>query len=117
MSFKNTLVILTSNIGSRTIAASSGAGGRLGAFMGRGGPGDGDDASRARLRRLVLEEVKEHFKPELLNRWGPALHGVGHVLGVPGREKRREAGRQGNSMRDGAGAATQPVCAWFSVST
>lgn len=68
MSFKNTMVILTSNIGSRTIASSSNSGSRLGAFMGRGGPGAIDDYARDRLRRLVLDEVKEHFKPELLNR-------------------------------------------------
>jgi ATP-dependent Clp protease ATP-binding subunit ClpC len=70
VSFKNTMVILTSNIGSRTIASSSTNGSRLGAFMGRGGAGNIDDFARDRLRRLVLDEVKEHFKPELLNRYG-----------------------------------------------
>lgn len=71
MSFKNVLIIVTSNIGSRTIASQ---GGNLtsGVFMGRGGSGiseaDSVRHSRSRLRSLVLEEVKSHFKPELLNR-------------------------------------------------
>ncbi len=71
VSFKNALVILTSNIGSRTIA-SSGTG-ALGAFMGRGRGGAAEAeamtaAAKARLRNLVLDEVKQHFRPELLNR-------------------------------------------------
>lgn len=96
VSFKNVLLILTSNIGSRLIASS--ASDRLGAFMRRQqdeGPTaeaaeamsssrawerkqqpnqerieGGDDGTRrkSRVNDLVLEEVKRFFRPELLNR-------------------------------------------------
>ncbi|GFH25989.1 uncharacterized protein HaLaN_24053, partial [Haematococcus lacustris] len=68
VSFKNTLIIMTSNIGSRLIASSGQASG-LAAFSkgARGAGGEATQADHARLKRLVLQEVKEHFKPELLN--------------------------------------------------
>jgi len=68
VNFKNTLVILTSNVGSRTIAAGSRG---LGTFVRKGADHDEEalHANQARLRSLVLEEVKEHFRPELLNRF------------------------------------------------
>jgi ATP-dependent Clp protease ATP-binding subunit ClpC len=59
--FKNTLIILTSNIGSKVI--EKGAGG-LGFEI-------ADDASEAqynRIRSLVNEELKQYFRPEFLNR-------------------------------------------------
>jgi ATP-dependent Clp protease ATP-binding subunit ClpC len=59
--FKNTLLILTSNIGSKVIE--------------KGGGGIGfefaDDASETqynRIRSLVNEELKQYFRPEFLNR-------------------------------------------------
>ncbi|MBW4559044.1 MAG: ATP-dependent Clp protease ATP-binding subunit [Trichormus sp. ATA11-4-KO1] len=59
--FKNTLLILTSNIGSKVIE--------------KGGGGIGfefaDDASESqynRIRSLVNEELKQYFRPEFLNR-------------------------------------------------
>ncbi|AFZ03031.1 ATP-dependent Clp protease ATP-binding subunit [Calothrix sp. PCC 6303] len=58
--FKNTLIILTSNIGSKVIE--------------KGGGGIGfqfDDASEAsynRIKTLVNEELKNFFRPEFLNR-------------------------------------------------
>jgi ATP-dependent Clp protease ATP-binding subunit ClpC len=62
VSFKHTLLIMTSNIGSRVIE--------------KGGSGLGfdistDDASTSsynRIRTLVHEELKQHFRPEFLNR-------------------------------------------------
>ena len=62
VSFRQCLVILTSNVGSQLIA--------------KGGAGLGfeletDDAASAaegRLRSLVLSELKSHFRPEFLNR-------------------------------------------------
>ncbi|MCG6136268.1 MAG: ATP-dependent Clp protease ATP-binding subunit [Nostoc sp. LLA-1] len=58
--FKNTLIILTSNIGSKVIE------------KGGGGLGfDFDtqaDASYNRIRNLVNEELKAYFRPEFLNR-------------------------------------------------
>lgn len=75
MSFKNSMIILTSNIGSRIIAASSTAGREAGAFARprRGADVDEIDeriaAVRAhKLKQEVLAEVRSFFSPELLNR-------------------------------------------------
>ena len=109
VSFKNALIVMTSNIGSRLIAAS----GSRGAFMrnaaGAGAPpqeaeaaseeaaqvwrkpspqhqkqpaavdDDEADASAAyrknRLRETVLDEIKQFFRPELLNRSALVIRG------------------------------------------
>ncbi len=55
--FKNTVVIMTSNLGSQYIAEASMA------SSSRGPAGD-DDATR----RLVMDALREHFRPEFLNR-------------------------------------------------
>ena len=59
--FKNTLIIMTSNIGSRVIE--------------KGGSGFGFESSDNvaesqynRIRNLVNEDLKQHFRPEFLNR-------------------------------------------------
>jgi ATP-dependent Clp protease ATP-binding subunit ClpC len=62
VSFKNTLIIMTSNIGSRVIE--------------KGGGGLGFDTTETdaqttqynNIRSLVQEEMKQYFRPELLNR-------------------------------------------------
>jgi ATP-dependent Clp protease ATP-binding subunit ClpC len=62
VSFKNTLIIMTSNIGSKVIEKG---GGGLGFAM------IDDDAITHRynnIRNLVNEEMKQFFRPELLNR-------------------------------------------------
>ncbi|MBE9067940.1 ATP-dependent Clp protease ATP-binding subunit [Leptolyngbya cf. ectocarpi LEGE 11479] len=62
VSFKNTLIIMTSNIGSKVIEKG---GGGLGFELGT------DDAMTSRynnIRNLVNEEMKQFFRPELLNR-------------------------------------------------
>jgi len=51
--FKNTVVIMTSNIGSQQIAA----------FAGRH-----DDASYEQMKRQVTDQLRAHFRPEFLNR-------------------------------------------------
>jgi ATP-dependent Clp protease ATP-binding subunit ClpB len=51
--FRNTLAIMTSNLGSHRIA---------------GLPEDADGAMLAGMRRAVLDEVRNHFRPEFLNR-------------------------------------------------
>jgi hypothetical protein len=66
VSFKNTLVLLTSNIGSRVIAASSGGG--LAAFGSRrnlmGGGEEGEEAlSKAEQVRLTCERGQGLFSP------------------------------------------------------
>jgi ATP-dependent Clp protease ATP-binding subunit ClpC len=58
--FKNTLIILTSNIGSKVIEKGGG---------GLGFDFDNQaDASYNRIRNLVTEEMKAYFRPEFLNR-------------------------------------------------
>ena len=60
--FKNTLIIMTSNIGSKVIEKGGG---------GLGFEFSGDDAEETqynRIRSLVNEELKQYFRPEFLNR-------------------------------------------------
>ncbi|MBH8574786.1 ATP-dependent Clp protease ATP-binding subunit [Nostocaceae cyanobacterium CENA369] len=58
--FKNTLIILTSNIGSKVI--EKGGGGLGFEFDNQA------EASYTRIRNLVNEELKTYFRPEFLNR-------------------------------------------------
>jgi ATP-dependent Clp protease ATP-binding subunit ClpB len=51
--FKNTVVIMTSNIGSAAIAATSGRAG---------------DAAYEQMKREVTDALRSHFRPEFLNR-------------------------------------------------
>ena len=60
--FKNTLIIMTSNIGSKVI--EKGGGGLGFEFAG----GDVDETNYNRIRSLVNEELKQYFRPEFLNR-------------------------------------------------
>ncbi|MFE4106186.1 ATP-dependent Clp protease ATP-binding subunit [Almyronema epifaneia] len=62
VSFKNTLLIMTSNIGSKVIEKG---GGGLGFELGFE---DSATAQYHRIRNLVNEELKQFFRPELLNR-------------------------------------------------
>ncbi|OKH21627.1 chaperone protein ClpB [Hydrococcus rivularis NIES-593] len=59
--FKNTLVIMTSNIGSKVIEKG---GGGFGFEMAE----DRAEASYDRIRGLVNDELKQYFRPEFLNR-------------------------------------------------
>jgi len=62
VSFKNTLVIMTSNVGSHVISkGGSGLGFQL-------ETNEEDGGQYSRMRDLVMEELKGFFKPELLNR-------------------------------------------------
>ena len=60
--FKNTLVIMTSNIGSKVI--EKGGGGLGFEFSGE----SVEDSQYTRIRSLVNEELKQYFRPEFLNR-------------------------------------------------
>jgi len=62
VSFKNTIIILTSNLGSNVIAKG---GAKLGFEIPTENP---EDAQYAQIRGLVMEELRSYFKPELLNR-------------------------------------------------
>jgi ATP-dependent Clp protease ATP-binding subunit ClpC len=60
--FKNTLIIMTSNIGSKVIEKG---GGGLGFDF---GSENAADSQYNRIRSLVNEELKQYFRPEFLNR-------------------------------------------------
>jgi len=62
VNFKNTLLIMTSNIGSSVIEK----GGRRAGFILH--DDEEEDSSYNRIKKLVIEELKQHFKPEFLNR-------------------------------------------------
>ena len=59
--FKNTLIIMTSNIGSQVIEKG-------GAGLGFELSGDRAEAQYDRIRSLVNEELKQYFRPEFINR-------------------------------------------------
>jgi ATP-dependent Clp protease ATP-binding subunit ClpC len=64
--FKNTLLIMTSNIGSSIIEKG---GGSLGFEYSDDSFGDGQvDSKYKRIKALVNEELKSYFRPEFLNR-------------------------------------------------
>tara|TARA_Y100001968_G_scaffold94449_1_gene84820 strand:- start:1263 stop:3833 length:2571 start_codon:yes stop_codon:yes gene_type:complete len=60
--FKNTLIIMTSNIGSKVI--EKGGGGLGFEFSGE----NVEDTQYNRIKSLVNEELKQYFRPEFLNR-------------------------------------------------
>jgi ATP-dependent Clp protease ATP-binding subunit ClpC len=59
--FKNTLIIMTSNIGSKVIEKGGGG-------LGFEFEADESEAQYNRIRNLVNEELKQYFRPEFLNR-------------------------------------------------
>lgn len=61
--FKNTVIIMTSNVGASLITASQEIG-----FRPQKDQGLSDDAAFERMKNRVLEELKHTFRPELLNR-------------------------------------------------
>ncbi|KAF8110399.1 hypothetical protein N665_0084s0009 [Sinapis alba] len=62
VSFKNALIIMTSNVGSSAIA--KGRHGSIGFFL----DDDEEEASYTGMKAMVVEELKNYFRPELLNR-------------------------------------------------
>ncbi len=58
VNFKNTLIILTTNVGARAIESTTAIGFRAG----------GDEEAYLRIKDKVLDEAKRTFKPEFLNR-------------------------------------------------
>ena len=64
--FKNTVIVMTSNVGAKNITAAENA--PLG-FDGSEKEKEADEAARfARVREAVMAELKRTFKPEFLNR-------------------------------------------------
>lgn len=72
--FKNTLLIMTSNVGSRVIEKG---GNRFGFEFGS----NQTDAQYTQIRSLVNEELKQYFRPEFLNRLDEII--VFHQLTKP----------------------------------
>ena len=70
--FKNTVIIMTTNLGSRDISKGVG----LGFSM-----GDDVDGNYDRMKLKVNEELKQHFRPEFLNRLDDVI--VFHQLSRP----------------------------------
>ena len=65
VSFKNTLIVLTSNVGAKMISK----GGNTLGFDIDVEPEDGEEtAAYKRMRDKVLDELKNFFRPEMLNR-------------------------------------------------
>jgi len=61
VNFKNTVIIMTSNVGARLITEKK--------TLGFGGVEEGDkEAEYERVKKEVLSELKKSFKPEFLNR-------------------------------------------------
>ncbi|HEX5135754.1 MAG TPA: ATP-dependent Clp protease ATP-binding subunit [Planctomycetota bacterium] len=56
--FKNTIIIMTSNIGAERLSKQESLGFRRG----------GDDVSHEKMRSMLKEELEKHFRPEFLNR-------------------------------------------------
>ncbi len=61
VSFKNTLLIMTSNLGSKVIQKGGGG-------LGFETEASSDAANYNRIRSLVNDELKQYFRPEFLNR-------------------------------------------------
>jgi len=67
VSFKNALIIMTSNVGSKVIEKGIQGGGGIG-FSGLEDELDAEQASYKRLKSMVFDELKNFYKPEFLNR-------------------------------------------------
>lgn len=61
VSFKNTLIVMTSNVGSTAISKGRRS---IGFLI----SDDKESSSYAAMKALVMEELKAYFRPELLNR-------------------------------------------------
>ena len=63
--FKNTVIVMTSNIGAKSITA---AGGKLGFSAEEQGTSEDEEKRFAKVRETVLAELRQVFRPEFLNR-------------------------------------------------
>jgi len=64
VSFANTLIVMTSNLGSRSVQKGASGGGGLGFET----AADDVDSDYNKMKELVHEEMKGFFRPEFLNR-------------------------------------------------
>eukprot|EP00933_Yihiella_yeosuensis_P042845 TRINITY_DN37508_c0_g1_i2.p1 TRINITY_DN37508_c0_g1~~TRINITY_DN37508_c0_g1_i2.p1 ORF type:complete len:1026 (-),score=279.89 TRINITY_DN37508_c0_g1_i2:176-3253(-) len=65
VSFANAMIIMTTNLGSRSVQKGAGGGASLG-FASQ--EDDQEEANYSKIRELVHEEMKSFFRPEFLNR-------------------------------------------------
>ena len=63
--FKNTVIVMTSNVGARNITAD---GAKLGSDGKEKDETESDEARFARIREAVMTDLKHTFRPEFLNR-------------------------------------------------
>ena len=69
MDFRNTVIIMTSNLGSQMIQEMAGGDGNGNNGDGNGdGGGDDNDDNYAAMKAGVLQIVAQHFRPEFVNR-------------------------------------------------
>ena len=86
MSFKNTLIIMTSNLGSAEIFAKA-----------------AEDEDRGAVKERVMDHVREHFRPEFINRlddfitFQPLRHVYVHVYVRACMRGQRGGGVRGSS--------------------
>jgi len=66
-SFKNALIIMTSNVGAKQIEKGIQGGGGIG-FAGMEDANSAEESSYKRLKTMVHDELKNFYKPEFLNR-------------------------------------------------
>jgi len=67
VSFKNALIIMTSNVGAKAIEKGIAGGGGIG-FSGMEDELDAEQSSYKKLKAVVHDELKNFFRPEFLNR-------------------------------------------------
>ncbi|NQY79155.1 MAG: ATP-dependent Clp protease ATP-binding subunit [Candidatus Caenarcaniphilales bacterium] len=63
VSFKNTIIIMTSNVGAQRMTSDGGMG-----FFTSGNQEEEEEAKYKRMKDAVMEEMKRAFRPEFLNR-------------------------------------------------
>ena len=63
--FKNTVIVMTSNIGAKALTA---AGGKLGFSADETHPDDAEEKAFQKAKETVLAELRQTFRPEFLNR-------------------------------------------------
>jgi len=65
VSFKNTIIIMTSNVGAQKMAGGNTG---IGFFSSGGNKDKAEEDEYKRMKETVMEEMKRSFKPEFLNR-------------------------------------------------
>ena len=109
--FKNTILILTTNLGTRDISKAVGLGFQAG----------NDTASNyERMKLKVNEELKQHFRPEFLNRIDDIVvfhqlteNEIIEIVDLMVARVERPAGEQGHVARDHPGGQEAAGAPWL----